>query len=140
YFHRTKVGQIIAKITSDTDQTKALITELVTRSIQNVAKIVVTVVILVRMSPLLAGMSLIVAPLLTLALQPILGRLRRGHRRLRSDFGEMTSILQEVVSGIRLVKSFRGERYEDGRFVEASHRYSQGMVRMNRVAVLSQPL
>jgi subfamily B ATP-binding cassette protein MsbA len=52
----------------------------------------------------------------------------------------MTSILQEVVSGIRLVKSFRGEPYEDRRFSDASHRYSQGMVRINRVAALSQPL
>src|SRR5207248_1039696 len=79
-------------------------------------------------------------PLLTAALQPILRRLREGHRGLRNDYGEMTSILQEVVSGIRLVKSFRGERAEDRRFVDASHRYSKGMVRMNRVAVLSQPL
>ncbi len=140
YFHRTKAGQIITRIVSDTDQTKALITELVTRSIQNLAKIVVTIVILIRMSPRLAALSLIAAPLLTAALQPILRRLRKGHRRLRNDYGEMTSILQEVISGVRLVKSFGGERYEDGRFVDASHRYSHGMVRMNRVAVLSQPL
>jgi subfamily B ATP-binding cassette protein MsbA len=92
------------------------------------------------MSPKLAGMSLVVAPLLTITLLPILRKLRRGHRRLRNDYGEMTSILQEVVSGIRLVKSFRGEPYEDRRFSDASHRYSQGMVRINRVAALSQPL
>jgi subfamily B ATP-binding cassette protein MsbA len=140
YFHRTKVGQIIAKIVSDTDQTKALITELVTRSIQNLAQIIVTVVILFRMSWRLAAISLIAAPLLTAALQPILRKLRKGHRRLRNDYGEMTSILQEVVSGVRLVKSFGGERYEDARFSDASHRYSSGMVRINRVAALSQPL
>src|SRR3569832_2061566 len=61
YFHRTKVGQIFAKIVSDTDQTKALITELVTRSIQNLAQIVVTVIILFRMSWKLAALSLIAA-------------------------------------------------------------------------------
>jgi subfamily B ATP-binding cassette protein MsbA len=78
--------------------------------------------------------------LLTLALQPILGKLRRGHRVLRKDYGEITSVLQEVVSGVRLVKSFRGEQYEDGRFEEASSRYSDGMVRITRVSLLSQPL
>ena len=140
YFHRTKVGQIIAKIVSDTDQTKALITELVTRSIQNLAQIVVTVIILFRMSWKLAALSLIAAPLLTAALQPILRKLRKGHRRLRNDYGEMTSVLQEAVSGVRLVKSFGGEPYEDSRFFGASHRYSSGMVRINRVAALSQPL
>ena len=44
------------------------------------------------------------------------------------------------MSGIRLVKSFRGEAYEDERFGDASHRYSRGMVRVTRVSVLSQPL
>src|SRR5262249_62309207 len=85
-------------------------------------------------------LSLVIAPLLTLALQPVLKRLRRGYRRSRADFGEATSVLQEVVSGVRLVKSFRGERYEDRRFGEASHRFSEGMVRINRVSALSQPL
>ena len=68
------------------------------------------------MSVKLTLLSLVIAPLLTLALQPLLRKLRTGHRRLRSDYGEITSVLQEVVSGVRLVKSFRGEPYEDARF------------------------
>jgi subfamily B ATP-binding cassette protein MsbA len=92
------------------------------------------------MSVKLTLLSLVVAPLLTLALQPLLRRLRHGYRRSRSDYGDATSVLQEVVSGIRLVKSFGGEAYEDRRFADASHRYSEGMVRINRVAALSQPL
>jgi subfamily B ATP-binding cassette protein MsbA len=59
---------------------------------------------------------------------------------LRNEFGEITSVLQEVVSGIRLVKSFRAESYEDARFSDASNRYSSGMVRITRVSLLSQPL
>lgn len=140
YFQQTKVGQIISKILSDTDQTKALITELVTRTIQNAANIISTIAVLIAMSPKLTLLSLVVAPLLTLALQPLLKLLRQGYRRSRADFGEATSVLQEVVSGIRLVKSFAGEKYEDLRFGDASHRYSEGMVRINRVSALSQPL
>jgi ATP-binding cassette, subfamily B, bacterial MsbA len=140
YFHRTKAGQIIARIVSDTEQTKVLITELVTRTVQSAAQIVTYVATLVVMSLRLTLLSLVVAPLLTLALQPLLRRLRHGYRRSRSDYGEATSVLQEVTSGIRLVKSFGGEGYEDRRFAEASHRYSDGMVRINRVAALSQPL
>ena len=140
YFQRTKVGQIISKILSDTDQTKVLITELVTRTVQNAANIISTVAVLLAMSWKLTLLSLVVAPLLTLALQPLLRLLRQGYRRSRADFGEATSVLQEVVSGIRLVKSFAGERYEDQRFGDASHRYSEGMVRINRVSALSQPL
>jgi subfamily B ATP-binding cassette protein MsbA len=139
YFHKTKAGQIISKILSDTDQTKALVTELVTRTVQNAAQIVATIAVLLAMSPKLTLLSLVIAPLLTLSLQPLLRRMRRGYRRSRADFGEATSVLQEVVSGIRLVKSFGGEPYEDERFGDTSHRFSEGMVKINRVAALSQP-
>jgi subfamily B ATP-binding cassette protein MsbA len=140
YFQRTKTGQIISRVLSDTEQTKALITELVTKTLQNVAQIVGTIVILLNYSVKLTFIALVIAPLLTLSLQPVLRKLRKGHRRLRGDYGEITSVLQEVVSGVRLVKSFRGEAYEDRRFTEASHRYSSGMVRITRIAFLSQPM
>ena len=140
YFQRTKTGQIISRVLADTEQTKALITELVTRTLQNLAQILGTIVILLNYSVRLTFVALVIAPLLTLSLQPVLRKLRKGHRRLRGDYGEITSVLQEVVSGVRLVKSFRGEPYEDRRFTEASHRYSSGMVRITRVASLSQPM
>jgi ATP-binding cassette, subfamily B, bacterial MsbA len=140
YFQRTKTGQIISRVLSDTEQTKALITELVTRSLQNAAQIVGTIVILLNYSVRLTFVALVIAPLLTLSLQPVLRRLRKGHRRLRGDYGEITSVLQEVVSGVRLVKSFRGEPYEDTRFMDASGRFSAGMVRITRLSSLSQPM
>jgi subfamily B ATP-binding cassette protein MsbA len=140
YFTRTKAGHTIARVLSDTEQTKAVVTELITRTAQNAAQIITTVVVLTMISWQLTVLSLVIAPLLTLALQPLLKRLRRGHRRLRNDYGEMASVLQEVVGGIRLVKSFRGEHYEERRFVEASERYSSGMTRMSRISLLSAPL
>ena len=140
WFGRTKTGQIIARILTDTEQTKAILAEVATRTVQNAATIVVTVVILFNMSPRLTLMSLVIAPAVMAFLQPLLRKLRKGHRRLRDEYGEMTSVLQEVVSGVRLVKSFRGEPYEDERFLGASARYSQGMTRMQRLALLSGPL
>jgi subfamily B ATP-binding cassette protein MsbA len=44
------------------------------------------------------------------------------------------------VSGIRLVKSFAGEAYEEGRFREGSGRYARGMVRVTSIAALAQPI
>jgi ATP-binding cassette, subfamily B, bacterial MsbA len=140
WFTRMKTGQIISRLLSDTEQTKALVTELITKTIQNVAQITTTIIVLVLISWQLTLISLVMAPLTILTLQPILRRLRTGHRRLRNDYGEMTSVLQEVITGVRLVKSFRGERYEERRFLEASNRYSSGMTRITRISFLSAPL
>ncbi len=140
YFTRMKTGQILARVLSDTTQTKQVITEVVTRSLQSAAMVATTVVALFVISWRLALLSLVIAPLLIALLQPLLHRLRKGHRRLSNQFGDMTAVVQEGVSGIRLVKSFSGEAYEEGRFRAASDRYSQGMVRVTRISYLAQPI
>jgi ATP-binding cassette, subfamily B, bacterial MsbA len=140
YFTRTRGGQITARILVDTDQTKALITQLVTSGFQNIAFIIVNLAVMFAISWRLSLISLVVAPAVTGILQPLLRRLRKNYRRLREDYGEMMSVLQEVVAGMRLVKSFRGEPYEEQRFEQASGRYSQALVRVTKLALLSQPI
>lgn len=140
YFLRTKGGQITARVLVDTDQTKALITQLVTSAIQNVSLIIAYVVYMFATSWRLTLMALIIAPAITGFMQPILRRLRKNHRRLREDYGEMLSVLQEIVGGMRLVKSFSAEQYEERRFVEASDQYSRRLVRVTKLALLSQPV
>jgi ATP-binding cassette, subfamily B, bacterial MsbA len=140
YFTRTKAGQILARVLTDTQQTKQVVTEAVTRSIQSAAMVLTAVAAMFAISWRLSLLALVVAPLLIGLLQPILRKLRKGHKRLGNQYGEMTSLVQEAVNGIRLVKSFRGEAYEDGRFRDASDRYSRGMVKVNRIAFLAQPI
>ena len=140
FFARTKVGQIISRVISDTAQVKNVITTLVTQSFQSAALVLAYIAVLLSTSFRLTLIALIVAPLVIGALQPLLKRLRRGYRRLGDDYGEMTSVLQEAVTGVRLVKAFRAEPYEERRFLDASGRYSEGLMRITRVAFLSQPI
>ena len=140
WFTRTKVGQIISRVLSDTEQTKTLVTQLVTQAISAAAMVTIYVAYLFGISWKLTLLALVVAPALTFALQPLLRKLRRGYRRLRNDHGEMMSVLQESVSGIRLVKSFAAEGYEESRFIGASHTYSRGLVRMAKFALIGQPI
>jgi len=140
YFTRTKVGQILARILTDTTQTKQVITEAVTRSIQSFAVVVTTIVALFAISWRLTLLALVIAPILIGLLQPLLRKLRKGHKRLGNQYGDMTAIVQESISGIRLVKSYGAEDYEEKRFRNASDSYSKGMVRVTRIAYLAQPI
>jgi len=140
YFQRTKAGQILSRVLSDTTQTKQVITQLVTTSLQSTAVVVTYIVVLLLMSWRLTLLALVVAPVLIGLLQPLLRKLRKGYRRLSNDFGEVTNVVQETVSGIRLVKSFGAEEHEGRRFLEASGRYARGMTRVTRIALLAQPI
>ena len=83
--------------------------------------------------------ALILLPILAAALQPLLTKLRKGNRRRGNQHGEMTSVLQETISGIRLVKSFGAEAYEEKRFREASDRYATSTVRLTRLCIPRAP-
>lgn len=140
YFQKNKTGQIMSTVLADTEQTRAVITEVGTRTLQNGTMLVTTIIVLFTLSTRLTLVALVIAPLLTLTMQPILRRLRSGHRVLRNEYGEITSVLQEVISGVRLVKSFRGEPYEDKRFMRASSVFATGARRVTRLSFSSQPI
>jgi subfamily B ATP-binding cassette protein MsbA len=140
WFSRNRTGQVMARVLADAEQARAVLAELVTRSVQSAAQVVTIVAVLFVMSWRLALLSLLIAPLISAIIQPILRRLRERHRRLRADYGDISSTLQEVVSGIRLVKSYRAEPYEDRRFTTASGAYTRGMVRTVRLALLAGPV
>ncbi|HKG92887.1 MAG TPA: ABC transporter ATP-binding protein [Gemmatimonadaceae bacterium] len=140
YFTRTKAGQVLARVMTDTAQTKQLITQIVTQTLQSVAIVIGYVAFLFSVSWRLTLIALVVAPLLMGTLSPLLRRLRTGFKKKSDEYGEMTALVQEAVNGIRLVKSFRAEGYEEGRFVQASGRYARGMVRVTRLAFVAQPI
>lgn len=140
WFTSTKVGQVIARVLTDTQNTKTVMTELITRSIMSSAQVVATIAMLLALSWKLTLVSLVGAPLITAALMPVLRKLRTGHRRLGNQHGELTSIVQESVSGVRLVKAFRAEPYEVARFDEANDTFARGNIRIGRLAMLSAPV
>ncbi|MDQ6612351.1 MAG: ABC transporter transmembrane domain-containing protein, partial [Gemmatimonadota bacterium] len=140
WFTGNKVGQVIARMQNDTTIAKAVVTELVTRSLWSAAQVVAALVAMFVTSWQLTLASLFGAAPAILLIQPVLRKLRKGHKRLGNEQGEMTSVIQETVSGIRLVKSYGAEAYEEARFGERNNRFAQGFVKVTRLALLSQPI
>lgn len=140
WFTRNKVGQIISRVLNDTNNAKTVVTELVTRSMWSGAQVIATVVGMFLLSWKLSLAALVVAPLTIGALQPVLRKLRKGYRRLGNDQGEITSLVQEVVSGVRLIKSYGAEPREESRFVTRNAAFARGYVRIGRLSLLSGPV
>jgi ATP-binding cassette, subfamily B, bacterial MsbA len=140
FFTRTPTGHLITRVLTDSAQTKQLVTQLVTQSLQNVAVVITYLTVMLMFSWQLTLVALIAAPAVIGLLQPILRKLRTRYRRLAGQLGDMTSVVQETVSGVRLVKSSGAENYEEERFRAASNRYSSGMIRVSRLALLAQPI
>jgi len=139
YFKETRAGEVITTVLNDADSTKVLITQIVTQGFQNISLLVFYIAFLFAVSAHLTLFALVAAPAIMLVLQPLLRKLRARSGKARDEYGGMMSVLQEVVTGMRLVKSFGAEPYEERRFVEASGRYSAMMMKVTDYALRSQP-
>ncbi|HYS70616.1 MAG TPA: ABC transporter ATP-binding protein [Gemmatimonadaceae bacterium] len=140
YFTQMKAGQILSRVINDTFETRLILTQIVTQSLQSASLVIVYIAILFSISWKLSLIALIILPLLGFSLQPMLKRLRRGNLRRGNVHGEMTSVLQETISGIRLVKASGTESYEEARFADGSNKYARSSLKLTRLALLAPPV
>ena len=140
YFTQMKAGQILSRVINDTFETRLILTQIVTQSLQSASLVLVYIAILFSISWKLSLIALVILPLLGFSLQPMLKKLRRGNLRRGNVHGEMTSVLQETISGIRLVKASGAEAYEEGRFAEGSNKYARSSLKLTRLALLAPPI
>ncbi len=140
YFTQMKAGQILSRVINDTFETRLILTQIVTQSLQSASLVVVYIAILFSISWKLSLIALIILPLLGFSLQPMLKKLRRGNLRRGNVHGEMTSVLQETISGIRLVKASGTESYEESRFAEGSNKYARSSLKLTRLALVAPPV
>jgi ATP-binding cassette, subfamily B, bacterial MsbA len=140
FYGRTRVGQILNRLTSDTDLLRTLVTKNIASFVTSVLQIIVALYFLIATSWRLTLLALVVMPLTFVIWRRLLSPLRRGDRRILEMGGEVTSHLQETVSGVRQVKAAAAERFEAGRFRALTQSYYKAVVRTERVRALASPL
>lgn len=140
FFDRSKTGQLVARVFTDTQQTKDIITYTATDLLKHIVSLAAFVSVLLLISWQLTLLALVVAPLFLGFIKPMLGRLRSGFRRAYDAQGELTALLQETASGARLVKAYGAEEYEQTRFADTNRAFYKNFVRTERFRLLSYPL
>ena len=140
YFQRTKGGQLLTRMLADAEAAKPILGSEALAFVQSVGTLIVYLAMLIAVSWQLTLLSLVLAPFLILGLRPLVRRLQRGYVGVLNDRGDLTSLMQETVSGVRLVKAYAAEPYERKRFFAAADRYTRGLIRMQRISILSGPI
>jgi ATP-binding cassette, subfamily B, bacterial MsbA len=140
FFGRTRAGQIIARLTSDADQLRNLVTKNLAKFATSILQTLITIAIMLKFSLELTIVALVVLPAMFGIWSRFLKRIRRGDRNVLNLGGEVTSHLQETVLGIRQVKSAGAEQFEDDRFRGLTQSYFKAVVRNERVRAIAGPL
>src|ERR1700682_695050 len=84
--------------------------------------------------------SMILLPMVVWPVRSLGKRIRRSSESIQSGVGELSQIVQETVSGNRVVKAFGMENFEIGKFRESSRRLLRENMRWVRACVATSPL
>lgn len=139
FFERNKTGQLIARVLTDTTAAKPVVSFQLSELVRQVATATAYLVSLLFLSLRLTLIALVLVPIMVVTLRPLLLRLRTRYRGVYDQRGELVSQLQETVSGIRLVKAYGAEAYEEERFRLHSDAHNREQVRTAATAHLASP-
>lgn len=140
FFGRTRVGQIISRLTHDVEQLRTLVTKELARILSSFFELAAAVALMLLISWRLTLLAFVVLPGIFTIWGPLLRRVRRGDHTILNLAGEVNSHIQETLSGIRLVKASAAEDHERGRFRGLTWSYFKAFVRTERFRALSQPI
>lgn len=120
-FHDQKrTGDLISRVTSDVDDIQSFIASGLLSSVINVLTLVGMVAVMFWINWRFTLIALSVAPALFAVVYTYTRRIKKATRKVRKKESEVFSVVEEVLSSIRVVKAFARERYEQERLEEAS--------------------
>ncbi|RMG62484.1 MAG: ABC transporter ATP-binding protein, partial [Calditrichaeota bacterium] len=140
FFERYSTGNLISRITNDINALNVAVNRSFTKIIRDPLLILIFVILLVSISWQLTLLAFLVIPLSGFIIQKIGQSLKRKSHRVQERIADLTSILQETIAGIKVVKAFGMEAYEIDRFRRKTEAHFRAVLRQVRLNRLSGPL
>ncbi len=112
YHDEKRTGDLISRVTDDVEAIQSFITSSLLSSMVNVVTLLGMVAVMLYLNWRFTLIALSVAPPLFAIVFIYTRRIKQASRAVRKKEGEITSIVEEVLSSIRVVKAFAREDYE----------------------------
>jgi subfamily B ATP-binding cassette protein MsbA len=120
YHDQKRTGDLISRCTTDIDAVQSLISQVMLGLLVNILTLVGMILIMLYLNWAFTVIALMVAPALFFVVYHYTHRIKNASRAMRRQEGEVVSVLEEVLSSIRVVKAFAREDYEQKRFERES--------------------
>jgi ATP-binding cassette, subfamily B, multidrug efflux pump len=116
YHDRAQTSQLLTRITSDVEQVRSFIGTSLVQVVSSIVTLITTAVILLIMNWRLALITLALVPLAALILANFLIKNQKIFGLAQERLGDLNGVLQENLSGVRIVKAFVRESLEMERY------------------------
>lgn len=140
FYSKHKKGDIIARMTTDVQEVEYSIMNYLEMIVRDPVTIIAYLAFMVSMSFQLTLFVLIILPITGLIIGQIGKSLRKQSKIGQTKFAGLLAIIEESISGLRIIKAFNGIGYSNNKFQEQNGSYSKLLLWIYRRRDLSSPL
>lgn len=134
-----KTGSLITRLTNDVVQLQTFV-QMILRNIRSPLLLIGSLVMAIRISPSLTLILVVAVPLLVVILYGLIRLSFPLFEKMQVKLDGVNTVLQENLSGIRVVKAFVRAKHEQKRFNTANKDYTETAIKAVRLMSLNMPL
>jgi len=140
FFTQRNKGDIISRMTSDVQEVEYSIMNYLEMIVRDPVTILAYLIFMISMSPKLTLFVLIILPVTGLIIGRIGKTLRKQSKVGQARYGGLLSMIEESISGLRIIKAFNAIEYSDKKFRQLNQAYAKLLIWIYRRRDLSSPL
>lgn len=140
FFDTHTAGELMSRLTNDIDAINQAVSQNVTALFASVLSLVGIVVAMFLLNHWLALATLLIVPIMALFTNFIATYTRKGFRELQKQLGGMNSVMEEAISGQKVVKAFRRNESVLENFRERNQAVYQAAISANVYAMMLMPI
>jgi len=140
YFANNSAGETISIVTSDVENIRRLMGFALLSIINSIFVYSLTLPAMVAIDPMLTLLSVSVYPIMLVIVQSFSGQLRDEQLEVQEELSNVSSLLQEDLNGMALIKTYAQEENERGAFGKLNDRLLGANLRMARSRNILFPL
>ncbi len=139
FFTKNPTGILMSRITSDVGYVQGAVSEAVTSLLKDSFTLICLVFVIFYRDWQLAIIAMFVFPLTIYPIAKFGAKMRNIATRTQVTIGSLTTLLQETISGTRIVKAFSMEEYENRRFAKENEHLFKLALKSVSVSAVSSP-
>jgi len=140
FYDKTHTGQLLSKVTTDMDRIRRFLGFQLTFLISSIILLIVILYTMFSINTMLTLFILPIMPCIFATFYSFGKKIRPLFTQMREQYGSLTSVLHEAITGIRVVKAFAQEDFERKKFASKNDKYFQTTLASAKIRALYMPL
>ncbi|HWZ46088.1 MAG TPA: ABC transporter ATP-binding protein [Candidatus Saccharimonadales bacterium] len=140
FYSRNTTGTLVSTVINDVEKIQVSLSTVTAEFLQQFFTLIFTVAVVIAKGRQLAWVLVLFIPIAMISVFRIGRRVQQTTRKGQDKLADIQNILQETITGNRIVKAFGMERWESQRFFGAARKLFKANLRSVRAQAISSPM